>query len=209
MDCTMSRERYNCTTRAPIQPKTIYLPETHDGSCAPFFSPFAIFHFFFSRSPQINPNKKKGFGNFFFNLDQQTLNLGLHGLDLRRQLGVVRLKDGEGNDVAGHLCRAAEGRLGWHKHVRDVLVFAEQREVQQNLDRVGVTSEDDQIGNTAVEGLGRLVGALLDELHAARLLHNVEDGLGQAGLRKGERLIAHFRGHCLRLERDWKGGGVG
>jgi hypothetical protein len=42
-----------------------------------------------------------------------------------------------------------------------VLVLTEKRQVQENGQRLGIGSEDDQLRNTSVEGLGGLVGSLL------------------------------------------------
>lgn len=44
--------------------------------------------------------------------------------------------------------------LGWHKNVRHVLVLAEQRKVQEDLQRLRVGSHDDELGDTAVQRLG-------------------------------------------------------
>ena len=63
-------------------------------------------------------------------------------------------EDGAGNDGAGDAAGTAEGGAGVDEDVRDVLVFAEEREVQQNSKGLRVGSEDDQLRDTTVQRLG-------------------------------------------------------
>ena len=72
-----------------------------------------------------------------------------------------------------------------YSHVSDVLVLAEQGNVQQNGQRSGISSEDDNLGDTTVEGLGGLVGTLLQLAVVGGLLDQVEDVLGQGGVGDG------------------------
>jgi hypothetical protein len=51
--------------------------------------------------------------------------------------------------------------------------------VQNDGERGGVGSQDDELGGTAVEGLGGLVGTLLDLAVVATLLDKVEKRLGE------------------------------
>lgn len=127
-------------------------------------------------------------------LNEKLLNIGLDGLNLTGKL--VAGEDGECNHVAGDSSGTAECGLAGDKDVRHILVFAEQGKVEQNLDGVGVASDDDEVSNTAVQGLSGLVGSLLDELGIRGFLDNVQNGLGQAGLGEREGLVAHFGGHC-------------
>ena len=48
------------------------------------------------------------------------------------------------------------------------LIFAEQRQVENDLEWLGVGRENDQIGEAAIEGLGRLVGAFLQLYHLTK-----------------------------------------
>jgi hypothetical protein len=45
--------------------------------------------------------------------------------------------------------------------VLTVLVLAEKRQVEENSQRLGIGGEDDNLRDTSVQGLGGLVGALL------------------------------------------------
>lgn len=44
--------------------------------------------------------------------------------------------------------------LGWYENVRHVLVLAEQRKVQEDLQRLSVGSHNDELGDAAVQRLG-------------------------------------------------------
>lgn len=57
--------------------------------------------------------------------------------------------------------------------------------MEEDGERGGVSGEDDDLGDTAVEGLGRLVGALLQLTVMAGLLDNVEDLLGEGRVGDG------------------------
>jgi hypothetical protein len=46
------------------------------------------------------------------------------------------------------------------KDVGDVFVLAEKRDVEEDLQGLGISSENNELGLTSVEGLGGLVGAL-------------------------------------------------
>ncbi len=46
------------------------------------------------------------------------------------------------------------------KHIGDVLVLAEERDVEENLQRFSIGGKNNELGLTAIEGLGRFVSAL-------------------------------------------------
>lgn len=67
--------------------------------------------------------------------------------------------------------------------------------MQKNLEGLSIGSHDDKIRDASVEGLGGLVGALLKLLVVGSLLHKIQDGHGQLGIREGVCLrvdFAHF-----------------
>ena len=120
------------------------------------------------------------------------------GDDLRRELGSVIGQDGARHDGAGHAAGSSEGNLGGDKDVRDVLVFAQQRQMEEDLQGLGVGSHDNQVSDTSVESLGGLVGALLQLLVVGSLLHEVQDGDGQLGVSEGVSLGVDFgTGHVV------------
>ena len=54
----------------------------------------------------------------------------------------------------------AKSLLGADKDIGDVLVLAEQRDVEENLERLAVRRQHDKLRLATVQGLGRLVGTL-------------------------------------------------
>lgn len=76
---------------------------------------------------------------------KQSLNGHLHGLDLGLELGALLDGDRGCDDRPGHPTGAPQGLLGAHKHVGDVLVLAEQREVQDDLQGLGVGRHHDEL----------------------------------------------------------------
>ena len=140
-------------------------------------------------------------------LDLEALDLVLECADLAHEVGGLVGGDGSSNDGAGNTAGATESHLGgniavelsqflsylalWCRrgsknlHVGNVLVLAEQGNVQQNGQRSGIGSEDDNLGNTTVEGLGGFVGTLLQLAVVGGLLDQVEDVLGQGGVGDG------------------------
>jgi hypothetical protein len=104
-------------------------------------------------------------------LDLEPLDLVLEGADLAHEVrGLV------GGDGAG----AAQSHLGGNVDVGNVLVLAEEGQVEEDGQGAGVGGQDDDLGDTAVEGLGGLVGALLQLAVVGGLLDEVEDLLGES-----------------------------
>ncbi len=48
--------------------------------------------------------------------------------------------------------------LGANEDIWHVLVFAEQRDVQQDLEWLGISSQHNELGDTTVQSLGGYVG---------------------------------------------------
>ena len=116
----------------------------------------------------------------------------------------IVFEDGESDDVAGDTSGAAKGGLGGDEDVGNVLVFAEEGEVEENLDGVGVAGHDDEFGLTAVEGLGGFVGTLLDLLGLGGVLDEVEDFGGELSVSEGVGLFGDFSGHFFILDYFFK-----
>ena len=106
-------------------------------------------------------------------LNQELLDLVADGVDLRLDLRVLVRQDGAGDDRPGHTAGTSESNLGGDEDIGHVLILAQQRQVQEDLERLSVGGHDDQVGDAAIQGLGGLVGALLQLLHVAALLHCV------------------------------------
>lgn len=137
-------------------------------------------------------------------LDHQSLDLVLESADLAHEVGGLVCGDGSGDDGAGDTAGATEGHLGGNvcsiscqlvippcawglvlTDVCDVLVLAEKRDVEEDGKRSGVGGEDDDFGDTTVEGLGGLVGTLLQLTVVGGLLDQIEDVLGEGGVGDG------------------------
>lgn len=112
-------------------------------------------------------------------LDQQSLDLVLDTehlvLDGRSIVGGNRCS----NDWSGNTTSSTQGSLRWNKNVRNVLVFTQQRQVQQDFDWLSVGSHNDELRDTSVQSLGGFVSTLLELSQVLRLLNNVQDLLGQ------------------------------
>ena len=112
----------------------------------------------------------------------------LDSLDLALQLPSLVGSDRGTDDGPADATSAAESRLGGHKDVRHVLVFAEKGKVEDDFDGLNVRGHDDELADTTVERLGGLVGALLELLVVRGLLHQVEDLVGQRRIGEWESL---------------------
>jgi len=119
-------------------------------------------------------------------LDQQPLNLILNSPNLRLELTGLITRNTGGDDAPAHAAGTAEGDLARDEDVGDVFVLAEQRKVQQDLERLGVGGHDDELADSAVQRLGGLVGALLELAVVRRLLDYVQDLLRERRVGEGE-----------------------
>jgi hypothetical protein len=113
-------------------------------------------------------------------LDLETLDLVLEGADLAHQVGGFVGGNRRRDDRTSNSTGAAKCHLGRHINVRDVLVLAKQRQVEEDGERRGVRSEDDQLADSAVQGLGGLVGALLELAVVGGLLDEIKNLLGES-----------------------------
>jgi hypothetical protein len=73
-----------------------------------------------------------------YNLDQQLFDLVLDGEDLRLEVGGFVSGDGSGDHRAADTTSTAQSGLGGYKHIRHVLIFAQQRKMQQDFKRFGI-----------------------------------------------------------------------
>jgi len=108
-------------------------------------------------------------------LEQQLLNLLLNGLNLRLDLRALVLSHAGSDDRPADATGTTESLLGPDEHVGHVLVLAEQRDVEENLERLAVGRQHNKLRLATVQGLGRLVGTLAKLLVVGSLLNEVED----------------------------------
>lgn len=88
-----------------------------------------------------------------FLLDNETLDLVLHLPDLSCKLRGIVGGDAGSNDGARDTTSASERGFGWDVDVCYVLVFAEEGKVEEDGEWAGVGGENDDLGDTSVEGL--------------------------------------------------------
>lgn len=88
-------------------------------------------------------------------LDNETLDLVLHFPDLSSQLRGIVGSDASSDDGAGDTTCASKCGFGWDVDVGYVLVFAEEGEMEEDGEWAGVCGENDDLGNTSVERLGK------------------------------------------------------
>lgn len=115
-------------------------------------------------------------------LHQQLLDVLLNDSDLRLQLRSLVGGDRASDNRSRYTAGTSKCLLGAHKHVWNILVLAEQRQMQQNLQWLSVGCHHDELAEASVERFGRFVGAasqllvvyrLLDEIHDFRRQHGV------------------------------------
>lgn len=94
-------------------------------------------------------------------LDHETLDLVLEGADLVHEVRSLVGGDGSGDDGARDTAGTTKSHLGGDVDVWDVLVLAEEGQVHEDGEGSSVSGQEDDLGDTTVEGLGGLVGTLL------------------------------------------------
>ena len=108
---------------------------------------------------------------------KEALDLVFHFLHGLCQRALIIGQDCDGDDVPRDAASPSKIGLLSHVHVWHVLVLAEQWQVQDDLERLRVGGEDDEVGDATVERLGGLVGALLELIEGLGLVDDVQDGL--------------------------------
>lgn len=106
---------------------------------------FKMGFFFPSRSfCQWKKKKKKS--------HKQSLNGHLNRLDLWLELRPLFYSDWGSDNGARHPTGPAQGLLGADEHVGDVLVLAEQRQVEDDLQWFRISSHHDKLSDASVQG---------------------------------------------------------
>lgn len=111
---------------------------------APFFPDIATLHLILSPIPQAK---------FVYVLDDETLDLVFHLPNLSSKLRGVIGGDTGSDDGARDTASASESGFRRDVDICYVLVFAEEGEVKENGEWAGISSENDNLGDTSVEGL--------------------------------------------------------
>src|SRR3981189_864435 len=132
------------------------------------------------------------------NLDHEPLNLVLQAPDLVHQITGLVGGDASSDDGSAHAARSPQRAFRANIHVRDILVLAEQGQVEKDGEGSGVGGEDDDLGGAAVESLGCLVGSLVQLLVVRGLLDDIEDLLAESCVGDGP--------GCANVRRVLEGG---
>ena len=85
-----------------------------------------------------------------FHLNGKSLHLLLESLDLARQLGQLVGADAGGDDGSAHAAGAAQQGLAGDVDVRHALVFADEGDVQDDGEGLGVGRQDGKFASSAV-----------------------------------------------------------
>jgi hypothetical protein len=101
-------------------------------------------------------------------LDHKTFNTILEFADLRHEVAGLVGGDGSSDDGAGDTTCATKGSLAGDIDVGDVLVFGEQRQMQQDCQRRSIGGQDDDFRSTTVESLGCCLWISLCSVSASR-----------------------------------------
>lgn len=115
-------------------------------------------------------------------LDLESLDLVLQASDLAHQVGCLVGGDACCDDSSADTTCTSQSSLGWYVNVRGVLVFAEKGKVKKNSQWGSIGGEDNNFTDTTVEGLGGLVGSLLQLTVMLSLLNEIEDLLGESAV---------------------------
>ena len=84
------------------------------------------------------------------------------------------------DDWSGDSTGTTKSLLGSYEHIGHVLVLAEQRNMEKDLQWLTVSSQHNELRLTTVKGLGGLVGSLSHLLVVGCLLNQVQNLGGQS-----------------------------
>ena len=85
------------------------------------------------------------------------------------------MKDCHSDNVSGHTAGSAEVGLLSDVNIWDVLILAEKWQVEDDLEWLGVSSEDNEISASSVQGFGSLVSSLLQKLEILGLIQEIKN----------------------------------
>merc|ERR1719419_2218999 len=108
----------------------------------------------------------------------------LDSLNLRFDLRSLILSHARSDDWSTNSTCSSQTLLGSDEHVGNVLILAEKRNVEKNLQWLAVSCQDDKLGLASVQGLGGLVGSLPQLLVVGGLLNKVQDLGGKSLISK-------------------------
>lgn len=98
---------------------------------------------------------------YFSSIDEETLALVLDGINFVILLGVGVFSDRDGDDISTGATCSSEIFLGVDEDVRDILVFTEQGQVEDDLKRSSISSNYDDFSQTSIQSLCCFVSTFL------------------------------------------------
>jgi len=127
----------------------------------------------------------------------ELLNVQLDCVNLGLEFSGLIRRHARSNDGAGDTASTAECSFGWNEDIWDILVLAQQRQVQQNLQRFRVCREDDELRNAAIQRLRGLIRTLFELFVVRSLLDEVKDLVGEPRVCEWPCLSVLFFGHSF------------
>jgi hypothetical protein len=96
------------------------------------------------------------------NSNHEPLDLILQRPDLIRKITHLIGRNTRRNNCTAHATSSSKSCFARYVDIWDVFIFAQQWKVEQDGERSGVGSQNDNLGDAAIEGLGSFVGALFE-----------------------------------------------
>jgi len=125
-------------------------------------------------------------------LNKKLLYLNLHAIYNRFKVGRFICCNGTCYNRARNPTGTTKGNFAWHEYVRNIFVFAQQWEMQEDLDRLCVSCHDDQFRKATVQRLGCLICTFLGLTIGCGLLNKVEERDSKIGWGERVGFFRHF-----------------
>jgi hypothetical protein len=122
------------------------------------------------------------------NLNKKLIDLVADSVDLALKLVLLSSENGAGDDRARDTTGTTQSSTRGNEDIRNVLILADEGKMEKDSERISITSKNNQLGDTTVEGLGTLVSTLLDLLVVVSLLDKLKNGGGESRISKREDL---------------------
>ena len=105
-----------------------------------------------------------------FNLIFELFGRSFNGTTLLR-------KNGDSDNVTRDTASSTEVSLLANVYIRNVLIFTQQWQVHDDFKRFSVSSKDDKISDTSVQGFGSFISTFLEKFEVLGLVHEIQASL--------------------------------
>ena len=120
------------------------------------------------------------------NLNEKLFDFDLDTIDLSLKVRILNSNDRTSNNRTGHTASTTKSNLGRNKDVRNVLIFTEERNVENNFERFSISSHNNKRGLSTVQSLGSykskkeeekrtFIGSLFKLAVVSSLLNEIKD----------------------------------